>query len=140
MITANDVNTLMIGLLVDNGRCGCLVKLRRYNNELDEVAEHVGVDPWLTLAAALEDVAVIKAKQCIIFSNAGTAPQEMPHKQRKTWFSERGILKFDKGETELFQIENKSKFAVLHHLIKYDRWRYVEVTADQLKSTRRLIE
>lgn len=140
MITAADPNTLMIGLLVEGKRCGCLVKLRRYNNELDEVAEHVGCDPWLTLAAALEDVAVIKAKQCIIFSNAGTAPQYMPYDHRKTWFSDRGILKFDKGEVELFQIANKSKFTVLHQLIKYDRWRYVEVTADQLKSTRRLLE
>lgn len=137
----NDVNTILIGLLRD-GRSAGLVKLRKLNGDLEEVSELVGDDPWQVLAELLQDIKPIKAKQCLIFSNAKLEMKRIPKKPVDTRWVRKGkmwMLTFNQTVMDAWQREHASKFVVLHQLFLYDRWRYVEVDAGQLSTTRRLL-
>lgn len=140
----HDPNTVLVGLLQDGKRCAALTKLRKDSGALEEIAENVGDDPWLVLAEILQDIKPVKAKQCIIFSNAGLdmkrIPKEKPSETRwvrkgKMWF-----LVFSEKEMVDWQRAHAGKFIVLRQLFQFDRWRYVEVGPDQLSTTRRLLD
>lgn len=140
----NDVNTVLIGLLQDGKRCATLAKLRKDSGDLDEIAEWVDDDPWLVLAELLKDIKPVKARQCIIFSNAGLDMKRIPkEKSSETRWVRKGkmwFLMFNEREMADWQRAHASKFVVLRQLFQFDRWRYVEVGPDQLSTTRRLLD
>lgn len=134
----NDPNTVLIGLLKAD-RCAALTKLRKYSGDLEEIAEHVGDTPWAALEATLLDIKPVKATQCIIFSNAGIILNKCttPPKVNMT---DKGFMYFDKAAAATWQQANRQQFVVLRLLFQFSRFKYVEVDASQLSSTRRLLE
>ena len=134
----NDPNTVLIGLLQDK-RCAALAKLRKYSGDLEEIAEHVGDGPWAVLEAMLTDIKPVKATQCVIFSNAGIILNKCTQPP-KVNMTDKGFMYFDKAAAATWQQANRQQFVVLHLLFQFNRFRYVEVDASQLSSTRRLLD
>lgn len=138
----DEPNTLLIGLL-QLQRAGCLVKLRQYSGELIEVAEHTGNEALQVLSEVLQDVKIIKAQQCIIFSNVDFDVHRMNYKRSEERWVRKGkmwFLQFDEQEITRFQRDNALKFVIMRQLFQFNRWKYVQVTEDKLSSTRRLLD
>jgi len=137
----NDTNALLIGLLQED-RSAALVKLRKYNGDLIEVAEHVGEKPWETLALTLHDTRIIKAESCFIFTNAElTTKMDWPQGGPSTWtyYEQWGKWKTVQDDIDEWNRVNAIKFTVLRQLFRY-HWRWLKVTPDKLQSTRRLFD